>query len=190
MPVAETASTFNECVVMNAAIAAATDREEKLALIEKPALRRHPDHLRHLPRYRFESAVFAGRENDFLPADRLCGMMLEAQKQSYGDGLDEHVLHPYMWVCKSHYYGGVSFYNFPMPSAACSPAACTPSMKRKGRASCPSTRLLHETPVRTVEEAARVADIDLTDKAFWAQGLRFSLMRLTSSWNCWRTDNE
>ena len=91
-------------------------------------------------RYRFESAVFAGRENDFLPADRLCGMMLEAQKQSYGDGLDEHVLHPYMWVCKSHYYGGVSFYNFPMPSAACSPAACTPSMKRKGRASCPSTR--------------------------------------------------
>ena len=32
--------------------------------------------------------------------------------------------------------------------------------------------LLHETPVRTVEEAARVADIDLTDKAFWAQGLQ------------------
>ena len=34
MPVAETASTFNECVVMNAAIAAATDKEEKLALME------------------------------------------------------------------------------------------------------------------------------------------------------------
>ena len=34
MPVAETASTFNECVVMAAAIEKATDKNEKLALIE------------------------------------------------------------------------------------------------------------------------------------------------------------
>ena len=35
MPVAETASTFNECVVMAAAIAAAADKDEKLALVQK-----------------------------------------------------------------------------------------------------------------------------------------------------------
>jgi len=34
MPLAETASTFNECVVVNAAIKAASGKEEKLALIE------------------------------------------------------------------------------------------------------------------------------------------------------------
>ena len=34
MPVAETASTFNEVLVVSTAIAESTDREEKLALIE------------------------------------------------------------------------------------------------------------------------------------------------------------
>jgi oligoendopeptidase F len=34
MPVAETASTFNECVVMNAAIKTAANKDEKIALIE------------------------------------------------------------------------------------------------------------------------------------------------------------
>ena len=34
MPLAETASTFNECVVMASAIANAADDQEKLALIE------------------------------------------------------------------------------------------------------------------------------------------------------------
>ena len=173
MPVAETASTFNECVVMNAAIAAATDREEKLALIESQLSDATQIICDIYSRYRFESAVFAGRENDFLPADRLCGMMLEAQKQSYGDGLDEHVLHPYMWVCKSHYYGGVSFYNFPYAFGGLFARGLYAQYEKEGESFLPKYKeLLHETPVRTVEEAARVADIDLTDKAFWAQGLQ------------------
>ena len=33
-------------------------------------------------------------------------------------------------------------------------------------------KLLHETPVATAEDAAAIAGIDLTDKAFWAQGLK------------------
>ena len=173
MPVAETASTFNECVVMNAAIAAATDREEKLALIESQLSDATQIICDIYSRYRFESAVFAGRENDFLPADRLCGMMLEAQKQSYGDGLDEHVLHPYMWVCKSHYYGGVSFYNFPYAFGGLFARGLYAQYEKEGESFLPKYKeLLHDTPVRTVEEAARVADIDLTDKAFWAQGLQ------------------
>ena len=100
-------------------------------------------------------------------------MMLEAQKQSYGDGLDEHVLHPYMWVCKSHYYGGVSFYNFPYAFGGLFARGLYAQYEKEGESFLPKYQeLLHETPVRTVEEAARVADIDLTDKAFWAQGLQ------------------
>lgn len=173
MPVAETASTFNECVVMAAAIRQAKSHDEELALIESQLQDVTQIICDIYSRYRFESAVFAGRENDFLPADRLCGMMLEAQKQSYGDGLDEHVLHPYMWVCKSHYYGGVSFYNFPYAFGGLFARGLYAQYEKEGESFLPKYKeLLHETPVRTVEEAARVADIDLTDKAFWAQGLQ------------------
>ena len=173
MPVAETASTFNECVVMNAAIAAATDREEKLALIESQLSDATQIICDIYSRYRFESAVFANRQNQFLPAEELCKMMLEAQKQSYGDGLDESCLHPYMWVCKSHYYGGVSFYNFPYAFGGLFARGLYAQYEKEGRSFLPKyKKLLHETPVRTVEEAARVADIDLTDRSFWEQGLQ------------------
>ena len=41
-------------------------------------------------------------------------LMLDAQKEAYGDGLDPDAMHPYMWACKPHYYSsGLSFYNFP-----------------------------------------------------------------------------
>lgn len=172
MPVAETASTFNECVVMNAAISAATDKGEKLALIESQLQDATQIICDIYSRYRFETAVFANRETAFLPADRLCSMMLEAQKQSYGDGLDHSCLHPYMWVCKSHYYGGVSFYNFPYAFGGLFARGLYAQYEQEGDAFLPKYKnLLRATPVSTVEEAAMVAGIDLTDRAFWAQGL-------------------
>jgi oligoendopeptidase F len=38
--------------------------------------------------------------------------MRQTQIETYGDGLDQEQLHPYMWAAKPHYYGS-SFYNFP-----------------------------------------------------------------------------
>ena len=49
-----------------------------------------------------------------LSSNDLCEMMLNAQDESYGDGLDQDYRHPYMWLCKSHYYSaGLNFYNWP-----------------------------------------------------------------------------
>jgi oligoendopeptidase F len=46
--------------------------------------------------------------------DELNELMLDAQRRTYGDGLDQSLLHPYMWAVKSHYYStGRSYYNFP-----------------------------------------------------------------------------
>jgi len=39
--------------------------------------------------------------------------MLEAQNDSYGDGLASDALHPYMWALKPHYYDRDGYYNFP-----------------------------------------------------------------------------
>ena len=103
MPVAETASTFNECIVMNTAIANAADKEEKLALIETQLQDVTQIICDIYSRFCFESEVFRRRQEEFLPAETLCEIMLDAQKQCYGDGLDHNVLHPYMWLCKGHY---------------------------------------------------------------------------------------
>ena len=89
MPVAETASTFNEVLTVSAAIDAAESDDEKLALIESQLSDACQIICDIYSRYLFESAVFAARPEEFLDPDRLCQMMLEAQKKAYGDGLDQ-----------------------------------------------------------------------------------------------------
>lgn len=173
MPVAETASTFNECVVMNAAISAAQSREEKLYLIENQLSDAAQIICDIDSRYRFESAVFARRGREFLPAQTLCGLMLEAQKQAYGDGLDPKALHPYMWICKSHYYGRPHFYNFPYAFGGLFARGLYAMYTEQGAAFVPEyKKLLRATPVATVEDAAKVVGVDLTKKEFWEKGLR------------------
>ena len=172
MPVAETASTFNECVVMNAAIKAAKDKQEKIALIESQLQDATQIICDIYSRFRFEAAVFANREEKFMNADTLCDLMLDAQKQSYGDGLDHNCLHPFMWVCKSHYYGP-TFYNFPYAFGGLFARGLYAQYEKEGAAFVPKyKKLLHTTPVATAEDTAKVAGIDLTDKNFWRDALQ------------------
>ena len=172
MPLAETASTFNECIIMNAAIAAAGNDDEKLALIESQLQDATQVICDIYSRYRFETMVFDRRSEEFMNAQALCGLMTEAQKLSYGDGLDQSVMHPYMWVCKSHYYGP-TFYNFPYAFGALFARGLYAQYERDGAAFVPKYKeLLYTTPVASAEDTAKVADIDLTDKEFWRAALQ------------------
>ena len=173
MPVAETASTFNENVVMNAAINAAQSDDEKLFLIESQLQDVTQIICDIYSRYLFETSVFENRENDFMPADRLCELMLDAQRKAYGDGLDPDVLHPFMWVCKGHYYSsGLSFYNFPYAFGGLFARGLYAKYVEQGQEFVPLYRkLLYTTPIATVEGAASVAGIDLTGKEFWTNSL-------------------
>ena len=172
MPLAETASTFNECIIMNAAIKAAADDGERLALIESQLQDATQVICDIYSRYRFETMVFEKRREEFMGEQALCGLMTEAQKQSYGDGLDNAVMHPYMWVCKSHYYGP-TFYNFPYAFGALFARGLYAQYERDGAAFVPKyKKLLYTTAVATAEDTAKVADIDLTDKDFWRSALQ------------------
>ena len=172
MPVAETASTFNECVVMASAIAGAADKDEKIALIESQLQDATQIICDIYSRFRFEAKVFENREEKFMDADTLCGYMLEAQKQSYGDGLDHNCLHPYMWVCKSHYYGP-TFYNFPYAFGGLFARRLYAQYASEGASFIPKyKKLLYTTTVATAEDTAKMAGIDLTDKNFWRAALQ------------------
>ena len=172
MPVAETASTFNECVVMAAAIKSAASDEERLALIESQLQDATQCICDIYSRFRFETMVFENREEQFMNADTLCEYMTKAQKQSYGDGLDPDCLHPYMWVCKSHYYGP-TFYNFPYAFGGLFARGLYAQYLGEDESFVPKyKKLLYTTTVATVEDTAKVADIDLTDKNFWRGALQ------------------
>ncbi len=172
MPVAETASTFNECIIMAAAIKNAKSDDERLSLIESQLQDATQIICDISSRFRFEKMVFENRESRFMDADTLCQFMLEAQKQSYGDGLDPDCKHPYMWVCKSHYYGP-TFYNFPYAFGGLFARGLYAQYEKEGAAFVPKyKKLLYTTPVASAEDTAKVAGIDLTDKAFWCSALQ------------------
>ncbi|MGM9550021.1 MAG: M3 family oligoendopeptidase [Faecousia sp.] len=172
MPVAETASTFNECVVMAAAISRAKSGDERLALIESQLQDVTQIICDIYSRYLFESMVLENREQRFMDANELCSLMTKAQEASYGDGLDPNFRHPYMWICKSHYYGA-TFYNFPYAFGGLFARGLYAQYEREGASFVPKyKRLLYTTTVATAEEAAAVAGIDLTDKDFWRSALQ------------------
>lgn len=172
MPLAETASTFNECVVMASAIRNASGDQERIALIESQLQDTTQIICDILSRYLFETSVFADREEKFMGAAELCEKMLSAQKQAYGDGLDHSCLHPYMWVCKSHYYGP-TFYNFPYAFGGLFARGLYARYLQEGASFVPKyKKLLYTTTVATAEDTAKVAGIDLTDKDFWRGALQ------------------
>ncbi len=173
MPVAETASTFNENVITSYAIDHTTDDEEKLALLESQLSDAAQIMCDIYSRFLFESEVVKRRKNSFLFADELNEIMLNAQKKAYGNGLDQNFLHPYMWVCKSHYYSAdLGFYNYPYAFGGLFARGLYAKYKKEGSAFVEKyKKMLKSTPVMSVEDVAKICDIDLTDKKFWMMSL-------------------
>ncbi len=172
MPVAETASTFNEVHLGQAALKDATG-EERLNLLENDLREQTQCIVDIYSRYLFETAVFEQSQQKFLMADDLKALMLDAQKKAYGDGLDETCMHPYMWACKSHYYSeGLSFYNFPYAFGNLFAMGLYSLFLKEGDAFVERYKaMLAATPCCTIEEAGAMMGIDLTKKAFWEESL-------------------
>ncbi len=113
MTLAETASIFCETIIVHAALAKA-DREEQIAILENSIQGSCQVVVDITSRFLFESRAFEQRKQRELSIDEFNTLMLEAQRETYGDGLDEALLHPYMWTMKPHYYSAhLSFYNYP-----------------------------------------------------------------------------
>ncbi|MDQ3410518.1 MAG: M3 family oligoendopeptidase, partial [Chloroflexota bacterium] len=113
MALAETASIFCETIVREAALANAKPPEQ-LFILEQSLQGTCQVVVDILSRFDFERRVFAARQERELSIAELNELMLEAQRGTYGDGLDQAQLHPYMWAVKGHYYDQESsFYNYP-----------------------------------------------------------------------------
>ncbi|MBO0796330.1 MAG: M3 family oligoendopeptidase, partial [Ktedonobacteraceae bacterium] len=113
MTLAETASIFCETIIRQAALRKA-DQREQIAILEASLQGTCQVVVDITSRFLFEQRLSERRLQRELSVDELNEIMLEAQRETYGDGLDQELLHPYMWAVKPHYYStGRLFYNYP-----------------------------------------------------------------------------
>ncbi|MDT8337101.1 MAG: M3 family oligoendopeptidase [Candidatus Izemoplasmatales bacterium] len=173
MPVAETASTFCETIVNKAALEDAETKEEKIFLLESSIQSYTAVIIDIMSRFIFEKSVFEGREKTVFDVDELNDLMLKAQLETYGDGLDSSYLHPYMWICKPHYYsGGLSYYNFPYTFGLLfAKGLYSKYLEDKDTFVANYDQLLAATGKNKVEDVAKLMNIDVTKKYFWLSSL-------------------
>ena len=178
MTLAETASTFCETIVFQAALRDA-DREEQIALLEETLQGAAQVVVDITSRFIFEQAVFEGRQRRELSVDELNTLMLDAQRQTYGDGLDQSLLHPYMWAVKGHYF--TPFYNWPYTYGLLFGLGLyarfreDPARFRDGY-----DDLLSRTGMADAATLAAGFGIDSRDPAFWASSLQVVVDRMAA----------
>jgi oligoendopeptidase F len=100
--------------------------------------------------------------------------MLEAQKRTYGDGLDPGALHPYMWAVKGHYYRTeLSFYNFPYAFGQLFGMGLYARYRQEGAAFADTYKaLLKETGKANAAAVCAKAGFDIETPAFWRSGVK------------------
>ncbi len=172
MPIAETASIFCETIVMNAALKEASD-EEALAILETSISDAGQVIVDIYSRFLFESELFERRKSSSLSVNELNEIMMDAQKKAYGKGLDHDVLHPYMWLNKTHYYSaGLNFYNFPYAFGLLfSKGLYAEYLKRGDEFVREYDELLNATGKNNIRDVALRMDIDVHNPDFFRNSL-------------------
>ena len=172
MPLAETASIFNETMLSYQALQSCSPRE-RMTLLEGGLMEATQTVVDIYSRFLFEQEVVDTRADHAMTVDELKSAMLRAQEASYGDGLAADVRHPYMWACKSHYYSsGYNFYNFPYAFGLLFGKGVFAQYLERGADFVPEyCRLLRSCGSAAVAEVAAGAGIDVRSADFWRSSL-------------------
>lgn len=173
MPLAETASIFCETIVVNAALKEASQKEA-FGILESSISDAGQVIVDILSRYIFETNLFEKRKDSALSVKELKELMINAQKEAYGDGLDHNYLHPYMWINKSHYYSaGRNFYNFPYAFGLLFAKGIYAEYLKRGNDFVPEyNKLLVATGRNNIADVTKMVGIDVRSIDFWRSSLK------------------
>ncbi|MCR4707245.1 MAG: M3 family oligoendopeptidase [Clostridiales bacterium] len=172
MPLAETASIFNE-TLLSWQVRQSASPEEQLTLLESGIMEATQTVVDIYSRFLFETRVVDTRADHAMNVEELKEAMLWAQEESYGDGLAKEARHPYMWACKSHYYSsGYNFYNFPYCFGLLFGKGVFARWQKEGSAFVPEyCRMLRLCGSAAVADVAKSVGIDVRDTSFWRESL-------------------
>ena len=173
MPLAETASIFCETLIINAALKNASE-DEAFTLLENSIQGDAQVIVDIYSRFLFESELFEKRKIASLSVEELKTIMLDAQKKSYGSGLDQDVLHPYMWACKPHYYyADYNYYNFPYAFGLLFAKGLYAEYIKTGTPFIEKyDMLLKETGKNKIADVTAMMNIDIRSPEFWRSSLK------------------
>lgn len=173
MTLAETASIFCQTIIQDAALKAAKSKEEELYILETSLINITQVIVDITSRFFFEKEVFERRKKAELSADDFCEIITDAQKATYGSGLDENHLHPYMWAWKPHYYReDISFYNYPYAFGLLFSIGLYAIYQQRGKAFINDFKeLLANTGMANAIDLAANFDIDIRSQGFWDKSL-------------------
>jgi oligoendopeptidase F len=170
MALAETASIFCETLVVEEGLSR-LQGDDRLALLDVDLIGANQVVVDIHSRFLFETEVFARRQKRTLGVSELNEIMLSAQRDAYGDGLDQSTAHPHMWVLKPHYYGS-HFYNWPYTYGLLfglglyAQYQLDPEKFRDGY-----DDVLSRAGMDTAEQLGQAFGIDVTSEAFWTASL-------------------
>lgn len=172
MPLAETASTFCEEILKNELLKNISD-DEKLSFLSFSLLSAIQVTVDILSRYYFETEFFNRRKDHELSVEEIKEVMLDAQRKSYGDGLDNELLNPYMWLNKVHYYYAErNFYNFPYAFGLLFSLGLYSIYEKKGDAFIDDyNNLLKATGKMKIADVCKLVSVDVRSKEFWKMSL-------------------
>ncbi|MBB6450557.1 pepF/M3 family oligoendopeptidase [Geomicrobium halophilum] len=170
MNVAETASTFAEQIMADAAVKEASSRDEKIKLLDTKINRSCAFFMNIHARFLFEKRFYERRKQGWVNPDELKHLMVESQKEAYCGELDVH--DPYFWSSKLHFFiTRTPFYNFPYTFGYLfSLGIYQRSKQNQEDFETAYISLLKDSAAMTVEELAEHhLGVDLTRKDFWRQ---------------------
>jgi pepF/M3 family oligoendopeptidase len=173
MPIAETASIFCETIVKNAALKTAS-KEEAYTILEGDISDAGQVIVDIYSRFLFETELFRRREKASLSVNELKEIMINAQKEAYGEGLDPNILHPYMWINKPHYYyAGQNFYNFPYAFGLLFSKGLYAEYLKRGKSFVSDyDNLLAVTGKKKIADVTAMMNIDIHSVEFWRSSLK------------------
>lgn len=172
MNVGETASTFAETIIDNAAINYASSDEEKISLLASKLETATTMFLNIHARFLFEDAFYKERKEGIVSVNRLNELMEEAQRKAYVDSLSSY--HPHFWCSKLHFFiDRVPFYNFPYTFGYLfSLGIYAEYLKHPEGFEEKYIALLQDTGSMKVEDLAmKHLGVDLTKEDFWRAGI-------------------
>lgn len=172
MTLAETASIFAENIIYGRALEILPEQQQ-VTVLEDFLQSAGQVIVDILSRFIFEQKVLERRVEGELSPRELCELMLDAQRETYGDGLDGEKLHPYMWAVKSHYYRqDLAYYNFPYAFGLLFGLGLYSLYLEEGQRFAARYRsVLEMTGRATAEEVTRSVGFDIEKPDFWRSGI-------------------
>lgn len=167
MNIAEAASTMAEMIVCDSLIESAKTKQEKISLLDDKISRYISFMMDIHARFIFEKNLYEKRKENYLTPNELTNLMIDAQKESFCDELEEVL--PHFWAYKMHFFfSETPFYNWPYAFGYLFSLGVYNELNEDPKFEDKYIDLLKDSGSMQMEELAKKhLNVDISEQYFW-----------------------